>query len=158
MFVFVLRLFTTTDPPLPLTTTSPVKPLEIRPWFESPGFVATTGPRAGVVAVGLLVGLLVGPEEVVGVKTVILTELLIDPPSVPVQVSIKVRALVIFSINWYPCRDCVPVQPPVATHEAAFVVDHCSDVLCPEATLVGFADMVIVAVVVAGVVVPTDGT
>jgi hypothetical protein len=43
-------------------------------------------------------------------------------------------------------------QPPLATHELAFVLDHVSTELPPEATLVGFAVKVAVGVVAGSTV------
>jgi hypothetical protein len=63
-------------------------------------------------------------------------------PPVPVQLKVKLVALVSASVLWLPAVALVPLQPPDAVHEVAFVEVHVRVLLPPLLTEVGDADNV----------------
>ena len=67
-----------------------------------------------------------------------------DVPPVPAQLRMKVVALVNALVLWLPAVTLVPLQPPDAVHDVAFVEFHVRVLLPPLATLVGDADRVTV--------------
>jgi hypothetical protein len=74
-------------------------------------------------------------------------------PPVPVQPRVKVVAVVSAPVLWLPAVALVPVQPPDAVHDVAFVDVHVKLLLPPLLMVVGDADNVTVG---AGVVLVTE--
>ena len=63
-------------------------------------------------------------------------------PPAPVQLKVKLVALVNAPVLWLPAVALVPLQPPDAVHEVAFVDVHVKVLLPPLLTVVGDADNV----------------
>ena len=74
-------------------------------------------------------------------------------PPVPVQLSVNVALAVNAPVLWLPAVDLVPLQPPDAVHDVAFVELHVRLLLPPLLTVVGDADN---ATVGAGVALVTE--
>jgi len=74
-------------------------------------------------------------------------------PPVPVQLRVKLVAVVSVPVLWLPAVALAPLQPPEAVHAVAFVDDHVNVLLPPLATDVGDAVNVTVG---AGVVPVTE--
>ena len=74
-------------------------------------------------------------------------------PPVPVQFNVKLVALASAAVLWLPAVAWVPLQPPEAAQDVAFVEFHVRVLLAPLATAVGDADSVTVG---AGVELVTD--
>ena len=74
-------------------------------------------------------------------------------PPVPVQLKVKVVAVVSAPVLWLPAVTLLPLQPPDAVHDVASVVVHVKVLLAPLATVVGAADNVTVG---AGVELVTE--
>jgi hypothetical protein len=62
------------------------------------------------------------------------------PPPGPLQLNVKVVFADSAPLRSLPLTVRLPLQPPDAVQVSAFVVDHVSIVVPPDATLVGFAD------------------
>jgi hypothetical protein len=75
--------------------------------------------------------------------TVTETEFVALPPA-PVHCRLKVALLVSTALCWLPDVALVPLQPPEAVQEVAFVEDHVIVERAPLATVVGFAEIVTV--------------
>jgi hypothetical protein len=60
-------------------------------------------------------------------------------PPVPVQLKVKLVALVRAPVLWLPAVALAPLQPPEPVHDVAFVEVHVKELLPPLATLVGAA-------------------
>jgi hypothetical protein len=78
-----------------------------------------------------------------------------DVPPAPVQLRMKVVALVSALVLWLPAVALVPLQPPDAVQAVAFVEFHVKVLEPPLATLVGAADKLTVGAGV-GVVTVTE--
>jgi hypothetical protein len=65
-------------------------------------------------------------------------------PPAPVQVRVKVVAVVSAAVLWLPAVALVPLQPPDAVHAVAFVEVHVNVLVPPLLTEVGAADNVTV--------------
>jgi hypothetical protein len=74
-------------------------------------------------------------------------------PPVPVQLKVNVVALVSAAVLWLPAVAFVPLQPPEAVHDVAFVEFQVSVLVPPLPTDVGEADKVTVGAGVAAVTV-----
>jgi len=74
-------------------------------------------------------------------------------PPVPVQLSVKVVAVVSAPVLSVPAVVLLPLQPPEAVHDVAFVEVHVNVLLPPLATVVGADDNVTVG---AGVALVTE--
>ena len=80
---------------------------------------------------------------VVGVDSDTVVDWEAEPPA-PVQVNVNLVAAVRFPVLWVPLIASVPLQPPDAAQEVAFVEDQVRVEAAPLATVVGLADRVTV--------------
>ncbi len=119
---------------MPLALCVPVQP------FDTAQLVAFVLDHVSVdvpptpTVVGLALKVTVGVAEF----TATVTELACEPP-VPVQDSVYVVPVVSAPVDWEPLVPRLPVQPPDAVQELAFVELQVSVAADPEATLVGLA-------------------
>jgi hypothetical protein len=93
----------------------------------------------------------------VGTTLTVTIAALLVPPG-PVQVSEYVVPVMIGAVLWAPLADKVPLQPPAAAHEVAFVEVQVRTAVPPDATEVALAVSVAVGttltVMLAGLLVP----
>ena len=86
-----------------------------------------------------------------GAETVTVTDWAAEPPA-PVQVSVNFVLAAKAGVVCEPLVPSLPLQPPEAEHEVAWVEDHVNTDVAPFFTVVGFADKVTAG---AGVVTDT---
>lgn len=117
----------------PLVATVPDQPL------DAVQLVAFVEDHVNVVLAPLetLVGLALSEIVGTGADTEIVTDCAALPPA-PVQVSVNWVAAVRFDVLCEPLVGSVPVQPPEAAQDAAFVDDHVRVEAAPLLTVVGF--------------------
>jgi hypothetical protein len=98
-----------------------------------------------------LVGLALTETLGAGAETVTVTDCAAEPPA-PVQVRVNVVLAVRAGVVLEPLVPSLPLQPPEAVHEVAWVEDQLKTVVAPLFTVVGLADSVTAG---AGVVTDT---
>jgi len=98
-----------------------------------------------------LVGLALSDTPGAGAATVTVADWEAEPPA-PLQVSVYVVVAVRAPVLWDPLVGSLPLQPPDAVQEVAFVDDHVSVAAAPLLTVLGLAEK---ATVGAGVVTVT---
>jgi len=133
--VYVVVEATVTDW-VPLVALPPLQPPEAVQLVALVELQVSVDVAPLATVVGLADSVTVGAGG--GVPAVTVTDWLVVPP-VPVQANVKVVVELIAAVVAEPLSGLLPVQPPLAVHEVALLLDHVSCVVLPTMTEVGLA-------------------